>query len=156
DDLHASRQLPFDEPRVAASDVERVVVEERLERRDRLAEPAIPFPLARLLERLEPELVLVGLVPPRRVMAELQVGHETALEEEGAPEGRPERDHELDAVALHDAEALHVRVVAAAYGLAESFREHAVQVVSDPTGPEVPGLSGDAPPDDAGKTHGDA
>src|SRR5258708_39641916 len=96
--------------------------------RDGELEPLAPAPLADDLERVLAELLLVRLALAERVVAELEVGDEHAVEKEARADSGAERDGELDPLPLDRAVALHVGVVGDVDRLRDSARERAAQV----------------------------
>src|SRR4029079_13116250 len=131
-DPNLRRQGARDLPSVAAPDIQPVVVEERVEGGDGLAEALVPLLLAGLLEGGVAELLLVGPGVPTRVMGELNVRHEPSVDEERGSESRPEGHDQLHAPSAHGAEARDVGVVGGANGPAESLGQGAVDVDADP------------------------
>src|SRR5262249_3086139 len=75
---------------------------------------ADPARVADLVQRLQRDIVLVGLALPEGVVAELEVRDQDPIDEQAGAHPGAEGDHQLDPTALDHAEALDVRVVARA------------------------------------------
>src|ERR1700677_2087234 len=108
--LDVLRQLEIDRRRIAAADVQPVVIERPRQLVNRLAQILVPLLLALLEERAVAEFVFVSLAFVERVMAELEM-NPMPLHEEHRSESGAERDDQLVAVAGDASEALHVSVV---------------------------------------------
>src|SRR5690606_35971001 len=124
-------------PRVAAADVELPRVPDAEDVLRDAAHAAAPVLATELLERVAADVVLVGLLALERVVAELEVRHQAAVEEERRAHPRAERDHHLDALALDDAEPLHVGVVRDADRPAELLLERLRELELRPVAVEV-------------------
>src|SRR5580704_301597 len=108
--LDVLRQLEVDRRRIAAADVQPVVIERPRQLVNRLAQILVPLLLALLEKRAVAEFVFVSLAFVERVMAELEM-NPMPLHEEHRSESGAERDDQLVAMAGDASEALHVSVV---------------------------------------------
>ena len=136
-DLHVLGQLALDQARISAAEVDDVRVEDRLNHREDLAHALAPTLLPAALERGVADQLFVRLLPAERVVRELEVRHVMAVDEERAAHPRAEGEHHLDALAAHDAVALHARVVEHANRLAGGLRERRAERKAGPAVVEV-------------------
>ena len=109
----------LDPPGVAPADVEVVEEEQRVELGDRLADPGVPAVVADVLAGPLAQLLVVGLALAERLVGDLEVREEGAVEEQRGAEPGAEGDDELEALALDHRRALDVRVVGDLGRLAE-------------------------------------
>src|SRR6185295_2799700 len=98
DDLHAVSEVDRELLRVAATDVEPVDVQERVEHLHRLEDAFAPPPVPDATPGLVPELVLEGATALERHEGQLQVRGGDAVEEHRRPEPRAEGQHQLEAI----------------------------------------------------------
>src|SRR5580765_5035158 len=96
------RQAEIDLLRVAAADVEVVVVEQGVQDGDDVFQARIPFLAPDLLEFTVAEILVVSPIVVDRMMCQLQMRRDLAVTEEGTAEPGAEGDNELEALALDD------------------------------------------------------
>lgn len=155
---------------VAAAEVAPVEVDEGLQGGERPADAAAPFVRSDPGEGRVAQLLVVGLALAERVVGELEVRRQGAIEEQRRADPGAERDHHLEALAGHDGHALQVGVVGhpgrptepgadrpgeveAAPGLAERRHDRRARAV---LGDEVGSRDDVALADDAGEADRDA
>ena len=148
--------MSLEEPGVAASQVENAALERRAQRRDGFAQTLRPDAEPDALERRIAEQILVALVVTPRVVPQLEVGNQAAIEEQGRADAGAEGEHQLHAFAFDHGEPLHVGVVRGVGGLAGEARDLSRDVDPDPRSIEVRGGARHSMLDDAGETDGDA
>src|SRR4029453_14323706 len=117
---------------VSAAEVEAIVIPDRLDPLDHLADALPPALLPDLLQGGIAHEVLVGLAAGIDVVGELQVRDEHAVDEDRRAEPGPEGEHHLDPLPGDAAETLDVGVVADASGLAGHLYEGIGEIESTP------------------------
>src|SRR5690606_3219831 len=142
---------------VAAAEMQHVVIEDRRELIEHFPDALAPFLFAQPLELGVADALLVRLSLLEWVMAELEVRHEVAIDEQGGAEAGPERQHELDPAPVDDAVALQIGVVDDAHGDARDPTKIAFEIVLLPRSSiEVRRGVHDAMNHDAGEAHRNA
>src|SRR4051812_44127524 len=110
DDRHVRLQRELDLPGVAATDIETVEVGQPAQIADRLLDALVPSLAADFLARRIAELLVVGLAIAERMMGELEMRCQAAIEVEPGAEPSPQRHHHLDPLAGDHRQALQVGV----------------------------------------------
>ena len=117
-----------EEPRVAASDVEPVVVEQPVKIDECLVDALAPFPDADPPQCRVADLLVIGLALAERMVRQLRVRHQPPVEEQARADAGAERDDELEPGAAHDLETLEICVVGDADGSAETCLQRAGEI----------------------------
>src|SRR5690348_12030693 len=105
-----------------------VEVRQIAERLDRFENVLLPRMIAIALACRLAKLLLVCFVFAKRMMGELEVRAELSVDEDRRAEAGPESDHQLDTLAPHDGESLHVGVILDADRTPELLLERARQI----------------------------
>jgi hypothetical protein len=106
---------------VAAAEIQYIIVKERIEDLDRLADAVAPFLRTLAPQGLAPDIIVIGLVVVDRMLRQFEMRHQHAIAEYRSASAGAERQHDLQSSPLDDSEALDLGVVVQTNRLAETL-----------------------------------
>ena len=155
-DPHVSREIDGQVARVAAAQVQHIVVQERVDGLNRLQNVSVPFLLSVTMQRLVAGVLIVGLSVVERVLRQLQMWRKPSIRKHGAADAGPQRQDDLQATARNDAQTLDLCIVEQPRRALQTLRHGRFQRVSAPGLLAEVGRSHDmAAAHDTGESDGD-
>src|SRR6266851_6947466 len=105
-DMDVVRQDGSDAGGVSSTQIQDVIVHERVDVLDDLEHALVPLPAAERLARGVADILIVGLVLVDRVLRQLEVWRERPVAEDRAADAGAERQHNLEPLPLDDPQPL--------------------------------------------------
>lgn len=116
---HILRQLEADAARIAATQIKMIVIHHRGKNGDQPLHPLVPFLVADLAALALADIGVEIILVMDRHMRQLHVWHQFAVAKPRGAESRAKRANQLQPLAPHHGEALHIRIIVEPRGLAE-------------------------------------